>query len=377
MHLGVRPRGEGAEQRQDLPIRARQLGRLEPGVAPCFSSGLRHPPDQRPLRRRAADGGTLPRGGGRHLGQGLQERGDPAVHVEGLDPGPERREPDPPLLARHRERAVEDLGRAVHVVRIDLQRLGKLPRGAGELAQHQHAVAVGARGDELLGDEVHPVAQRRHQHHVGCPVERHQVGLRQRAEDVVDRHPARRAESAVDPADEAVHQRPEILVGAHVGPRGDRHLHQTHPFPELGVRVEHPLVREEPAGDPLGVVEPVHPDEYPHAAVAADGRRLARHRRVVRELGERGRVHAHREDAEPHLARGELHAVDLYGEAQDVGQGGGEVPEVCRRVEAHQVRAEHPLEQAVPRGQGAEQLFGRERDVEEEADARTGQPLAQ
>ena len=101
VHLGVRPRGEGAEQRQDLPIRARQLGRRgERHQSPVVIEeqqeglGLRHPPDQRPLRRRAADGGTLPRGGGRHLGQGLQERGDPAVHVEGLDPGPERREPE-------------------------------------------------------------------------------------------------------------------------------------------------------------------------------------------------------------------------------------------------------------------------------------------
>ena len=39
--------------------------------------------------------------------------------------------------------AVEPLGRAVDVVGIHQHRLGQLPRGAGELAQHQHAVAVG------------------------------------------------------------------------------------------------------------------------------------------------------------------------------------------------------------------------------------------
>ena len=101
----------------------------------------------------------------------------------------------------------------VGVVRIHLQRLGQLPRRAGELAQHQHAVAVGPGGDELLRHQVHPVAQRRHQHHVGGAVERHQVGRREAAEDVVHRHPARRAERAVDPADQPVHQRAEILVG--------------------------------------------------------------------------------------------------------------------------------------------------------------------
>ena len=58
-------------------------------------------------------------------------------------------------------RARDRRGEAALVVRIDDQRLGQLLRGAGQLAQNQHAVEVVARGDELLGDEVHPVVQRR------------------------------------------------------------------------------------------------------------------------------------------------------------------------------------------------------------------------
>ena len=46
------------------------------------------------------------------------------------------------------------------VVGIDLQRLAHLGGRACELAEDEHAVLVGAGRDELLGHEVHPVAER-------------------------------------------------------------------------------------------------------------------------------------------------------------------------------------------------------------------------
>ena len=55
----------------------------------------------------------------------------------------------------------------------------------------------------------------------------------------------------------------------------------------------------------------------------------------------------------------------------------GEVAEIGRRVEADQVGAQHALQQPVARGQGAEQLFGGKRDVEEEPDPGVREPLAQ
>ena len=51
---------------------------------------------------------------------------------------------------------------SLEIVRVDDQRLGQLARGAGELAQHEHAALVVARGDELLRDQVHAVVQAAH-----------------------------------------------------------------------------------------------------------------------------------------------------------------------------------------------------------------------
>ena len=57
------------------------------------------------------------------------------------------------------------------VVGVDDQRLGQLARRAGEAAQDQHALLVVARGDELLGDQVHAVVQAGHQADVGSAVQ--------------------------------------------------------------------------------------------------------------------------------------------------------------------------------------------------------------
>ena len=61
------------------------------------------------------------------------------------------------------------------VERVDDERLGELRRRARELRQHQHAVLVDACRAELLGDQVHAVAQRRHEHDVGGAIEREQL----------------------------------------------------------------------------------------------------------------------------------------------------------------------------------------------------------
>ena len=58
-----------------------------------------------------------------------------------------------------RQRAIERIGALVDVIRIDEQRVVQLARGARELRQHEHALLVVARCDELLGDEIHAVVQ--------------------------------------------------------------------------------------------------------------------------------------------------------------------------------------------------------------------------
>ena len=83
---------------------------------------------------------------------------------------------------------------------------------------------------------------------------------------------------------------------------------------------QQPLEGQQPAGDALGVVEPVDAHQDADAAVAPERLRLGLDRGVVRQrLGTGSASIAHREDAEPHLAAGELHPVDVHGEAQDVG----------------------------------------------------------
>ena len=74
---------------------------------------------------------------------------------------------------------------------------------------------------------------------------------------------------------------------------------------------------------------------------------------------------------------GELNPIDLDRVAEDVGERGGEVAEVGRRVEADEIGAEHALEDAIAGRQRAEELLGGERDVEEEPDAGAGKPLAE
>ena len=177
--------------------------------------------------------------------------------------------------------------------------------------------------------------------------------------------------------DQAVHQRAEVLVGLDPGAGGHRHLHQAHLLPKLGVSLEHPLVGEEPAGYALGVVEPIDAHQDPHAPIAAERLRLGLDGGVAREILEQARVHAHREDAEPHFTAGELHPVDVHGEAQDVGESGGEVAEVGGGVKADQVGAEQAFEELSAGRKGSEQLLGGKRDVEKEPDPRIRQPATE
>ena len=52
------------------------------------------------------------------------------------------------------------LGELVGRVRVDQQGVGQFAGRAGELRKDQHPLSVVARGDELLGHQVHAVVQR-------------------------------------------------------------------------------------------------------------------------------------------------------------------------------------------------------------------------
>ena len=78
-------------------------------------------------------------------------------------------------------------GEALDVVGVDEERVGQLLRGAGQLAQHEHAAKVLARRDELLGDEVHAVVQRADDAEIGQTIERDEAAQLQRAFSIADR----------------------------------------------------------------------------------------------------------------------------------------------------------------------------------------------
>ena len=118
----------------------------------------------------------------------VEEVRRPRLHAVRLDAPPQRAHARLTLRAAHRQRPRDRVGDRVDVVRIDHQRLAELVGRARELAQHQHAVVVEPRRDELLRDEVHAVAQRRHQHHVGGAIEGGQLLGGNAAVHVVHRH---------------------------------------------------------------------------------------------------------------------------------------------------------------------------------------------
>ena len=138
--------------------------------------------------------------------------------------------------------------------------------------------------------------------------------------------------------------------------------------------LQHPLVGQQPPGNPLGVVEPVHADQHPDAPVAPERLRLGLDRRVLRQRSNDAASIPIGKTPEPHLAAGKLDPVDVHGEAQDVGQRGGEVAQVGRRVEADEVGAEHPSRSCARAGRVRNSSSDGKRDVEEEADPGVGKP---
>ena len=263
------------------------------------------------------------------------------------------------------------------VVRVDLEGLAHLGGRAGELAEDEHAVLVGAGRDELLRHEVHAVAQRRHEHDVRRSVERHDVVLRERPVHVVDGHPVHRRERAVDAPDELVHRPAELLVARDLVARGDGDLDEPHLAAPVRLALEQALERQQAPRDALGVIEPVDPQEDPFAArVGADARGLREHVRVLGEPAEGLRVDADGEDAEADLAAVDEDALPGRRDAQDSQDRRGEVAPVRERVKPDEVRAEHPFEDLLPPRQDPQDLRGGEGDVQEEADGRAVDALA-
>ena len=161
-----------------------------PGAVPRRRRGRRSARARRRRRRRRAAGGTAPRPRWRRrrdrrqvgpasvtsrpramfegaAGEVGEKAIGPAARVATGDGVAQCCHPARPLGVVHLDGVDDGTAHRGVVVGVDEHGVGELVGGAGELPQHEHAVHVARRGDVLLGDEVHPVAQRGHQHHVG------------------------------------------------------------------------------------------------------------------------------------------------------------------------------------------------------------------
>ena len=212
------------------------------------------------------------------------------------------------LGQRHLQRALQRRRDRVGLVGIDDERVVELFRRAGELRQHEHAGIVRIlRGEILLGDEIHAVAQRRHHGDVGRAIETRQNRARIGTVDVADRRPGRVAESAVDLADESRHLGFDLAVLLDVGTALRRDLQQRHLPAPLGIVLEQPLERLHAIRNALRIVESIDAEHETAAAEALPHQGHERRApRVAREAHVRLGFDADREGAEPHFPALEL-----------------------------------------------------------------------
>ena len=150
--------------------------------------------------------------------------------------------------------------RLVEVVGIDDERLGQLARRAGEPAENEDAALVFARGDELLGDEIHPVLQGRDETQVGRSIDRgQQLGV----DVLVHEHdglPVSGAIPLVDVPDGIEEVGFEILVRRELGARWRRDDDHRESIAQLGGVMPQPVERPQPLGDAFRVVDAVDAD---------------------------------------------------------------------------------------------------------------------
>ena len=307
------------------------------------------------------------------FGGRAQELVEPAIEIVTPFAALQRLHARGPILAGHREGAMQVVGDAVDVVRVDPQRLVHRLGGARHAGEQEHPRLVDAARDELLRDEVHAIAQRRHQRDVGVAVEAREFGGRHRAVQIADRRPRTRREFAVDAPDEFVDLTLQRLVLADLGAARDRDLQQHDLLPMLGVELEQALEAEDALGYALRVVEPVDTQDHALATATQCARRAEREpllRGVVDTEGKR--AHMHGAIAVLDLPR---QAVDAFAEKPlDAVE---KVRDVAGAVEADEIAAEHAEQQlAVPR-QDPVDVVRRKRDMQKERDTRIRPDRAQ
>src|SRR5207253_2064085 len=197
--------------------------------------------------------------------RGVEQHGAcPAIDIELLYQPPHAAHAHALLVGGHGQCPIQRVRALLAVIRIDEQRVVQLARRARELRQHQHALLVVARSDELLGDQVHAVVQAGHDAHVSGAI----VLVDDRRLVMLDlepnRLPASAAEARVHPSGQRPYARLEVLILVERRARWRRDLDEHEAVDEFGAKLEQALDRAKALEDALGVVHPVDADTDQH-----------------------------------------------------------------------------------------------------------------
>ncbi len=256
-------------------------------------------------------------------------------------------------------------------------------------------------GHVLLGDQVHPVAERGDEHDVGREAERHHLLLGVPVVQVADGRVADGPVVAVDPPDRELDLVAQLLVRLHPLAARARDLHERGVLDRDASLGEELAERLQAVADALRVVQPVdaQQDRLRVAEVGADLAGALLDGRVLGHLLVAARVDRDRVVLRDDLAGAELaHGLRRLGAGDGErdaaahghvdGGSAGRVPEepadrarevarVGHALEADDVRAEQPLDDLRAPRQLRVDAVGRERDVVEEADGEVRALLAQ
>ena len=198
------------------------------------------------------------------------------------------------------------------------------------------------RSDVLLGDQVHPVAQRGDQGNVARVIERDEVAEGHVFVLVEDRGPTDLPELAVDLADELFDLALHMIILGDAGARGnDDHDQTTLPWNSgsPSSSISKPCSRFE---NPFGIVQPVHRKHHLHARKqrGQDLRVPSSHFWIVHGAIEFGEMDAHGEGFHPDDAVGEEDLPEMVFVAEEAEGALEKVLHVSIGVECDEVSAE-------------------------------------
>ncbi len=191
----------------------------------------------------------------------------------------------------------------------------------------------------------------------------------------MDRGPLGFGKTGIDAAGHLIKRLFEILIIRDQGSARHHQLHQTDFGLQLGVFFQSPLKSQETFGDPLGIVEPIHPqNQLPTPQILMQIPGSVFHLAGACAVVEFVKVNADWKVPDPYGAsfKAQHIVLALATEHLNPGQQGGrsmdEVTPVAQGLKAEQIVSQQRLEQWVPPGQTAEKIGRRKRNMQEKTE---------